>query len=227
MLGFVVVGTPCGEKKQKLGAEPEDASNLPLNTSLRRDWARGSLPSNKVLEYAAGASQQGARGLESFAGGAHNAHRRVVAALGYPEKAPRLSWIEIPVSGGGVKPQPILCPIDTLEALLKDPDKFQKHLRGEDLNVQDLWYNIRGTKVFAANEMYINASRSLAITIHGDGAPTTKADGLFTISWSSLHASGSTRHTKNIFTVVRKKRYGAWHPGCIVHSARFEHVVMG
>ena len=81
-------------KRRKLEAEPEDVSNLPLTTSLRRDWARGILPSNKVLEYAAGAASQGARGLEKFAGGDNNAHRRVVAALGYPEKAPRLSWIE-------------------------------------------------------------------------------------------------------------------------------------
>ena len=201
---------PYCAKKQKLEAEPADVSNLPLNMSLRRDWARGSLPSNKVLEYAIGASSQGARGLESFAAAStnRNAHRRVVAALGYPEKAPKLSWIEIPVAGGGVKPQPILCPIDTLEALLTDPEKFQNHLRGEDLNVQDLWYCIRDTKVYAANAMHINVSRSLAVTLHGDGAPTTKADGLFTISWSSLHASGSTRHTKNIFTVVRKKDMG-------------------
>ena len=199
---------PHYAKRRKLEAEPEDVSNLPLTTSLRRDWARGILPSNKVLEYAAGAASQGARGLEKFAGGDNNAHRRVVAALGYPEKAPRLSWIEIPVAGGGVKPQPILCPIDTLEALLKDPVRFQEHMRGEDLNVEDLWYSLSGTKVFTANKMHINVTRSLAITLHGDGAPTTKADGLFTISWSSLHASGSTRHTKNIFTVVRKKDMG-------------------
>ena len=107
-----------------------------------------------------------------------------------------------------MKPQPILCPIDTLEALLKDPVKFQKQMRGEDLNVEDLWYGLSGTKVFSANKMHINVNRSLAITLHGDGAPTTKADGLFTISWSSLHATGSTRHTKNIFTVVRKKDMG-------------------
>ena len=68
---------PYCAKRQKLEAEPEDVSNLPLNTSLRRDWARGNLPSNKVLEYAAGASSQGARGLESFAGGGRNAHRRL------------------------------------------------------------------------------------------------------------------------------------------------------
>ncbi len=197
---------PRRAKKQKLEAEPEGVSNLPLNASLRRDWARGSLPSNKLLEYAAGASQQGARGLDSLAhGGDHNAHRRVVAALGYPKDAPKLSWMEIPVAGGGVKPHPILCPIDTLEAHLKDPEKFQKRLRGEDLNVQDLWYGLRGAKVYEANERHIDPSRSLAVTIHGDGAPTTKADGLFTISWSSLHASGNTRQTKNVFTVIRKK----------------------
>ena len=54
---------PHYAKRRKLETEPEDVSNLPLNTSLRRDWARGILPSNKVLEYAAGAASQGARGI--------------------------------------------------------------------------------------------------------------------------------------------------------------------
>ncbi len=98
---------PYCAKRQK----PKAVSNLPLNRSLKRDWARGNLPSDKVLEHAAGASSQGARGLESFAGGCRNAHRKVVAALGYPEKAPKFSWIDIPVAGGGVQPQPILCQI--------------------------------------------------------------------------------------------------------------------
>jgi hypothetical protein len=46
--------------------------------------------------------------------------------------------------------------------------------------------------------------RTVAGGIHGDGAPTNKIDGLFTISWSSQTAVGPTIKTKLIFTVVRK-----------------------
>ena len=214
---------PAANSAESKDEGEQDVRNLPLTSVLRRDWARGTLASNKVLEYADAAAQQGAKGLESLAhSGCRNAHRRVVAALGYPENAPKLRWIDIPVAGGGVKPHPVLCPVDTFEALLKDPARFKKKLRGDDLNVEDLWYGLRRTKVFTANRQYIDTSRSLAITLHGDGAPTTKADGLFTISWSSLHASGSTRETKNVFTVLRKKDIG---PGTL--DAIFERLAWG
>ena len=63
----------------------DEAPDLPLNKSLRRDWARGALSSPKVLEYAAGASTQGASNIEHLAKGnvdARHAHRTVVRALG-------------------------------------------------------------------------------------------------------------------------------------------------
>lgn len=40
--------------------------------------------------------------------------------------------------------------------------------------------------------------------LHGDGAPTTKTEGLFTISWSSDHATGNTSQTRNVYAVLPK-----------------------
>ena len=45
---------------------------------------------------------------------------------------------------------------------------------------------------------------TLGFGIHGDAAPTHKTDGLFTISWNSVHGTGSTMETRYIYAVVKK-----------------------
>lgn len=39
------------------------SQDLPLNTSLRKSWASGELPANKVLEFSGNAGKQGAHGV--------------------------------------------------------------------------------------------------------------------------------------------------------------------
>mgnify|MGYP006893366291 CR=1 FL=1 len=71
---------------------------LPLNESLGKYWAMGKEPSNRVVEYCAGAVLLGARGseLESFARcaswGKHgqNTQRDLIQAFGQPAGAPNL-----------------------------------------------------------------------------------------------------------------------------------------
>ena len=82
--------------------------------------------------------------------------------------------------------------------MLQGFHKFNKNFLGEDGNVEGFWYNMKDQVVYTAHRKLIDPARTLAITVHGDGAATTKADGLFTISWSSLHSSGTTQETKNI-----------------------------
>ena len=74
------------------------SSSAPLNAALRRDWAKGILPSNRVLEYSAKAGQQGASGVlwKSLGTNEKNAHRNLVSALGYPKTAPDITYLEIP-----------------------------------------------------------------------------------------------------------------------------------
>jgi hypothetical protein len=52
----------------------------------------------------------------------------------------------------------------------------------------------------------IDSDRTCALGMHGDGAPTTKVEGLFTIAWNSLHAkpSSATKDSRFVFTVVKK-----------------------
>ena len=64
-------------------ADPSEPK-LPLLESLKRDWSRGKLSSGKVLEYAQGAIQQGAQGIDVAGLGEHNAFRTLVNFFGTP-----------------------------------------------------------------------------------------------------------------------------------------------
>ena len=50
----------------------------------------------------------------------------------------------------------------------------------------------------------LDPDRTIGVGLHGDSAPTTKQEGLLTIAWNSTIATGSTKDTRNIFTVVPK-----------------------
>jgi hypothetical protein len=69
---------------------------------MRRDWAKGKLSSAHVLEYTSAAQAQGAQGLEHLArhGASANCHRAIVQSLGYPQGAPEITWIEVPLGEG-------------------------------------------------------------------------------------------------------------------------------
>jgi hypothetical protein len=69
----------------------------PLTKQLRRDWATGASDSKKVIQTAKNASGQGARDLERLANKSdvHANHMRDLRrAIGYPEKAPEITWLD-------------------------------------------------------------------------------------------------------------------------------------
>eukprot|EP00959_Pyramimonas_sp_CCMP1952_P047808 998135-Pyramimonas_sp.AAC.1 len=84
---------------------------------MRRDWAMGSLPATKVIEYCNAASEQGAVGAEILGGDPRNAHRHLVSAIGYPSRAPDIEWLELPYKDGRVVPHPFLCPLRWVEKI--------------------------------------------------------------------------------------------------------------
>ena len=104
-----------------------------------------------------------------------------------------------------MKPHPIICPIRLFENIIEnDEQRFKKTLLGPEGDVADFWYHMRGHVLYSKNADRIDPVKSLACGMHGDGAPTTKVDGLFTISWNSLHGEGSTQETRQVFTVMKK-----------------------
>ena len=83
-----------------------------------------------------------------------------------------------------------------------DHDRFVKCVRGEDGDIPDFWYNMKGVTVYEKNKEHIDETVSVAVKIHAGGAPTTKVDGLLTISWSSLHGKGTTKEKKHVFATI-------------------------
>ena len=176
----------------------------PLNRRLLRDWVRGKTSAKDVLEYALAAHAQGCPGLGKLANkDVHNAARNIVTTVGYPKKAPKISWIQMPCKDGSVRELPIICPIDQVEALLaKNPKRFEKHVKGNDGEIQEFWLNIRNTPMYKHNRAVIDINKTIAVKLHGDKAPTTKVDGCMTLSWSTMHGTGNTRDTRMVFAIV-------------------------
>jgi len=198
--------------KRRLQSLEDDAApvgDLPFNKALRRDWSSGKISSSTVVEYAAKAAQQGATSASVLAGNPANAHRHLVQALGYPASAPEIDWIEVPDKSGNLVAHPIVCPLKWVEKLLcHDEGRFNKALRGSPGEIEEFWANLAGNVVRTANETRIDVQRSIPCSIHGDGAPTSKVECLFSISWSSLLGQGCTKETRHVFTVIQKSCMG-------------------
>jgi hypothetical protein len=192
--------------RNRLGAAdalpPDTDLKAQMNHSLVRDWCKGIIASNRLIEYAAGAAGQGAVGVGRLGKQTNprHAHRHLVSTLGYPEKAPEVDWIEVPGPDGIWKSLPILCPIKVFESLVANPNKFNNTIRGDPGDIHSFWDNLRGHPTCPADA----DDCSVAAGAHGDGAPTTKADGLFSFSWGSLHGKGPTRETHLLYFVIKK-----------------------
>ena len=184
---------------------------MPFNKLLMAKWHKGKFTCQDVLELACAAEQQGLPGAGKLAiHDLHNASRNLIAAIGYPAKAPPITIIELPGTKDGSKVQlPIICPIDSLEKMISDNSaRFEKTMLGEPGNIGHVWYNLRNHVLYLSNKEFIDTERSILVKIHADAAPTTKVDGLMTISWSSCHGRGSTRETRHVFAVLPKKLTG-------------------
>jgi len=201
-----------GGVKRRLAEVPtrtSDDSQLPFNKALRRDWSSGKISSKTVLEYATKAAQQGAESASTLGGDIRNAHRHLVKAIGYPKSAPDIEWIELPTKDGRCIPHPIVCPLKWFEKMVAhDPSKFRDSVLGHDGDVAEFWTHMRDHVIATSNRDRINEKKSIPCSIHGDGAPTNKVEGLFAISWSSMLGRGVTKDTRHVFSVVPKSLIG-------------------
>ena len=86
-----------------------------------------------MVEYAKKAAQQGAESADVLASDHANAHRHLVDAIGYPDSAPDIDWIEIPNKGGSLVAHPIICPLNWFEKIVANyPERFKKVVKGPD-----------------------------------------------------------------------------------------------
>ena len=177
-----------------------------FNDALVRQWSRGKLTSEQVLELAYKAARQGASGVGKLDKnpGPKNACRALLDALPRPDSAPSIDFIDIP-GPDGVRAHPILCPIKTLERLWKfDRQRFNQVVTGPAGYRKAYWKGIQHTALFQRISHHICTAKHNALGFHGDGAPTSKTKNLFTIAFFSLHGVGTTRETRLVYTVADK-----------------------
>jgi hypothetical protein len=190
--------------------ENATAADTPFTDCMRQNWASGKLSSPQVLEFVNKAMNEfctsappGYQGSANYnklnkSPDPKNAHRNVVRALGWPMGAPPINWIE--VNG---KPHPICCPITQWEALAADESAFAAKF-GTCSEIKKFWDGMGNHIIYETSKTLIDVENTSPCYLHADGAPTTKHDGLFTISYGSVVAKGSTKFSRNVFTVVKK-----------------------
>eukprot|EP00959_Pyramimonas_sp_CCMP1952_P076466 1597886-Pyramimonas_sp.AAC.1 len=115
---------------------------------MRRDWAKRELPSNRLLEYCQAASNQGATNVirVSEKWNSKTAHRAVISALGWPEHAPDITWIDIPIGPEGkLKSHPVICPVQTFQRLVHHRKPFwEKHFGCNGTACMEFWKSLDG-----------------------------------------------------------------------------------
>ena len=82
-------------------------------------------------------------------GDVRNAHRKVMAHIGIPGRAPEIDWIEVPGPGGVMRPHPIICPTRLVETILEiDAGWFSKTLEGPEGDIRSFWRGSMDAVVF-------------------------------------------------------------------------------
>ena len=136
-----------------------DASDLPLNHALVRDWAKGSLSTKQVQDYSMQAMLQGASGLDNFAKmGNHGQNpgdlfKAMRSTLGLPAGAPEMSWFEIPTKKNRLTPHPFLLPHRFFSAFYRGRSsrEWTRHITGPKHACYEFWDSMRATPLVSSH----------------------------------------------------------------------------
>ena len=197
------------------GASQSPAPDGPLIRSLKRDWSRGILNARQIQEYASGARDQGAEGLDRLAssggGGRHatNVHKSLLSMFGTPTGGPPIDWVELTTKQGDRVPHPVIFPHKFFASLYRGRRAwFDRHIRGPPTAAAEYWSKV-GCKVFLQQHGYSSGAwaRVLPIGLHGDAGAYSKQDSLMVVSWNSLLGFGNTQRKRFVFTFVLKSVY--------------------
>ena len=160
-----------GPASSSANAPGVPAHVLPLNESLGKYWAMGKEPSNRMVEYCAGAVLLGARGseVESFARDAswgkhgQNAQRDLIKAFGHPAGAPNLFRARLPVKGKNgqrdFSDHPFVLPHQLFAQVYKQRQSvFQEHVLDGAAAHQKCW-DALGKHKFCARKLSMGGSQ--------------------------------------------------------------------
>jgi len=197
-------------------APPAD-TQAPLYLKLMKEWAKGKLSSRQVQDFANDAFQSGAEGLQRMGAVANegknpqNAFRALRALFGQPANMPAFKWIEIPTVNGQRTPHPFILPHELFSSMyLGSRDSWKQFVAGETNACFEYWL-ARGGSEFVVQHPVLQTREHWATTVpigmHGDGAPFSDNDSLYTFTWNSLLAEGSSKKTRFLFTVIQKSDF--------------------
>ena len=192
------------EQHETLGIDPE----LPLLDSLKKHWSMGQISSARVLEYARGATAQGARGMDRMASiGSHNAFRALKSVFGIPKGAPELAWLEIPTSRGARTSHPFMMPHEFFASYFENRfDDWVATMSGPAGACLEFWQGMKDSS-FLRHHPTLRSSHfqhTIPIGMHGDAGAFSHQDSLYSFSWNSLVGRGPTASKRFLFTVIRK-----------------------
>jgi hypothetical protein len=201
-----------GIKQRLLESTNEDTprNTEPLVDDLTHDWAKGDINSRQFQRYSKSSKGQGAEGplldKTSATGtcGKHpqNIMRGLINALGMPTAAPAIDWVQIPTTKGPLTPHPVVFPHLLFKGLHDHrPELFTRVIAGAAGAALEFWQDMRQTEFVRKHPELPEAvwGHTTPLVMHSDGAPISKHDSLYVISWSSLLAASdsSTLENKN------------------------------
>ena len=161
------------DKAQCAMREPtEEASKLPLNKSLKRDWGQGKVSAKQVEEYMTGAAAQGASGIPKLASAQNpqNMQRSLLAAFGHPTGAPNFAWIEIPTKLGKVA-HPFLLPhVWFMSLFMSAQCLWQSAVAGAEGAISEFWGHMKDSAFARAHPVLdlSNLEKVIPLGLHGD-----------------------------------------------------------
>ena len=182
----------------------------------------GKEPSNRVVEYCAGAVLLGASGseLESFARcaswGKHgqNAQRDLIKAFGQPAGAPNLYRARLPVKGKNgqrdFSDHPFVLSHELFAQMCKQRQSFfPQHVLDGAAARQKCWDALGKHKFVQENEAWAEAKAAgfdlVPLGLHCDAGAFNKNESLYVLTWNSLVGQGTTKLRRFIITVLKKR----------------------
>jgi hypothetical protein len=184
--------------------------DLPFTQDLLHAFAKGQMSAVKLLKMSTDAAQQGAQSLGKMKREKEvpqNASRDALRAIGWPSRAPKLKYIELPFVDGNKQLHAKIVAFKKVAGETAN-EKFCGYL-SEEINkllvsADKIYKSIETTNTTSCKDPAVMIVRTIPLGMHADGAPYSKTDSVFTVCWSSLTGSGATLGTRLIITVMRK-----------------------
>ena len=204
------------DPESKTASEPISSTTSPLHSDLKHFWSKGEFSSKTAQRLAHSAHQSGAQGVDAFASAGtngkykNNIMRDLKQALDFPDGAPDVTWLEIPMKQARKVAHPFLMPHQFFKSYFAwAPDRWEKHMGGTASACLSFWESMRNAPFVQKHPRLHDLRNTIPLGVHADAGAFSKQDSLYAISFNSLLGQGTTKDKRFIFTVLRKSEMSA------------------